>query len=42
VAQLRFRRSEADALTAALESVKAANPGLTVNVLPVDFGAIFN
>ncbi len=34
--------TEADALTAALESVKAANPGLTVNVLPVDFGAIFN
>ncbi len=34
--------TEADALTAALASVKAANPGLTVNVLPVDFGAIFN
>jgi arabinogalactan oligomer/maltooligosaccharide transport system substrate-binding protein len=34
--------TEADALTAALASVQAANPGLTVNVLPVDFGAIFN
>ncbi len=34
--------TEADALAAALASVQAANPGLTVNVLPVDFGAIFN
>lgn len=34
--------TEADALAAALASVQAANPGLTVNVLPVDFGAIYN
>lgn len=34
--------TEADALATALASVQAANPGLKVNVLPVDFGAIFN
>jgi arabinogalactan oligomer/maltooligosaccharide transport system substrate-binding protein len=34
--------TEADALAAALASVQAANPGLTVNVLPVAFNDIFN
>jgi arabinogalactan oligomer / maltooligosaccharide transport system substrate-binding protein len=34
--------TEADALAAALANVTTANPGLTVNVLPVDFGAIYN
>jgi arabinogalactan oligomer / maltooligosaccharide transport system substrate-binding protein len=34
--------TETDALAAALAAVQVANPDLKVNVLPVDFGAIFN